>query len=140
MTVPFDRQIWTGAECAAYLGIGHTEFLNYTQFIDSFPKRCGPKEMFPRWQAKAVCDWFNARKRLTCLYRHFDSDGRLLYVGIALSPLSRLRAHRSRAHWFDDIARITIERFPDIAAARKAERAAAENEKPLFNLKLIRNA
>jgi len=139
MSVPFDRVIWTGEECAAYLGVGTTEFLNYTQFIESFPKRCA-KPGHPRWPAKAVCDWFNARKRLTCLYRHYDLSGRLLYVGIALSPLARLRAHRSRAHWFNDIASITIERFPDGAAARKAERQAVADDKPLFNLKLIRNA
>jgi hypothetical protein len=140
MTVPFDRQIWSGQDCADYLGIGTTAFLNYTQFIESFPKRCTPAGIHPRWRAKAVCDWFNSRRRLTCLYRHYDDAGRLLYVGIALSPVSRLRAHRARAHWFDDIARITIERFGDTAAARKAERTAVEVEKPLFNIKLVRNA
>ena len=138
VNIPFDRLIWSAQECADYLGIGKTAFLNYTQHIESFPARC-PLPGHPRWPAKGVSDWFAMRKRMTCLYRHFDDAGNLLYVGIALSPLSRLRAHRSRAHWFDDIASITIERFSDLAAARKAERVAAATEGPRFNLKLRQN-
>src|SRR5438067_656371 len=38
----------------------------------------------------------------TQLYRHFDADGTLLYVGISLSALQRLRGHRA-AEWIDRI-------------------------------------
>jgi excinuclease UvrABC nuclease subunit len=68
------------------------------------------------------------------LYRHFDKDGRLLYVGIAVSTLARLAGHRSGSHWFGQITRIEIERFPSQCAARQAELEAIEREKPLHNL------
>lgn len=68
------------------------------------------------------------------LYRHFDKSGRLLYVGISYTAISRLVGHRSNAHWFDEIVRIEIERFQTREAAAKAELEAIKNEKPLHNL------
>jgi hypothetical protein len=69
------------------------------------------------------------------LYRHFDKDNRLLYVGISYSALSRLmEGHRSQSHWFDDIVRVEIERYPTRKDAEKAELEAIGREKPLHNL------
>lgn len=72
--------------------------------------------------------------KLCELYRHFDGDGRLLYVGIAISSTVRLSGHRTSAHWFDQITRIEIERFPTRKAAMEAEMLAIGREKPLHNL------
>jgi len=69
----------------------------------------------------------------TCLYRHFDKDGLLLYVGISLSAIERLRSHRRYAVWYRDIATIAVERFPTRWEALLAERVAIEDEKPLHN-------
>jgi hypothetical protein len=69
----------------------------------------------------------------TALYRHFDSDGRLLYVGISLSAIIRLAEHRA-SPWFDDIARVEIERHPTRKAALAAERKAIRDERPLHNI------
>lgn len=75
---------------------------------------------------------------MTCqLYRHFDAEGRLLYVGISLSAVERLRQHVARAGWAGDIASITVETHPDRAAAMKAEREAVESERPMFNKQLV---
>lgn len=69
------------------------------------------------------------------VYRHFDADGALLYVGMGWSSLARLmRGHRKQSHWFDQIARIEIERFPTREAAYKAEWDAIVKEKPRYNL------
>ena len=70
----------------------------------------------------------------TQLYRHYDSDKKLLYVGISLSAAARLAQHRDAAHWFDDIATVTIETFPNREAALAAERKAIINEKPVCNI------
>lgn len=70
----------------------------------------------------------------TELYRHFDSAGRLLYVGVSLRSTVRLIAHVANAKWADQIATITIERFPTRKAALQAERAAIQAEKPLHNI------
>lgn len=70
---------------------------------------------------------------MASLYRHFDADGRLLYVGISLSSIKRLAWHIKNSSWCEDIRTITIEPFPTKALARLAEAAAIKNENPLFN-------
>ena len=46
------------------------------------------------------------------LYRHYDANGELLYVGISLNALNRLAQHREVSAWFPDIAKVTIESAP----------------------------
>lgn len=75
------------------------------------------------------------RARPCELYRHFDKDGVLLYVGISYSSVERLmKGHRQNAHWFDQVARIEIERFSSRAEALKAEKAAISKDLPRFNV------
>lgn len=74
----------------------------------------------------------------TSLYRHWDADGRLLYVGISLSALQRLAQHKERSRWFERIASVTIEQFPTREAALAAEREAIATERPECNI--IHNA
>ena len=69
----------------------------------------------------------------TQLYRHFADDGVLLYVGVSLSTIARLRSHQKSA-WFNRIAKITIERFPNRKVALKAERRAIRKEAPVYNV------
>jgi predicted GIY-YIG superfamily endonuclease len=71
------------------------------------------------------------------LYRHFDKDGRLLYVGISLSAVQRLGQHRYGACWFDQITTVTIEQHPDRKAVEAAEREAIKREKPIFNVQRL---
>lgn len=68
------------------------------------------------------------------LYRHFDCDGSLLYVGISYSAYARAVSHRSTSGWADKIVRIEIEHFPDRKDAEDAEIKAIRIEKPLHNL------
>lgn len=70
------------------------------------------------------------------LYRHFDKDGRLLYVGISISAVARLATHKIGSEWYGQIVRIEIERFESRREALDAESAAITNEKPLFNLSM----
>jgi hypothetical protein len=69
----------------------------------------------------------------TELYRHYNGEGVLLYIGISLDTIVRLRNHEHYSSWFSNIARITIERFPTRSEAEKAEQTAILTEKPLFN-------
>jgi DNA-binding XRE family transcriptional regulator/predicted GIY-YIG superfamily endonuclease len=75
---------------------------------------------------------------MTALYRHFDSDGRLLYVGIALNVFRRTREHESSS-WFASIQRIEVEHFSSRKDAEAAERAAIKNEKPVYNESFARS-
>lgn len=69
----------------------------------------------------------------TALYRWFDADDLLLYVGISDQLATRVGNHIKGSSWMDFAVRSTIERFPlrDLAAA--AEEAAIKAEQPLFN-------
>lgn len=73
---------------------------------------------------------------MTELYRHFDANRRLLYVGVSLSTLERLRRHKRSSHWFAEVVYITIERFETRELALAAEKAAVKAERPRFNLML----
>lgn len=70
----------------------------------------------------------------TALYRHFDTAGALLYVGISLSAVQRLAQHRHTAHWFDRIARIEIEWHDSREEALAAEIVAITREAPECNV------
>lgn len=66
------------------------------------------------------------------VYRHFDKDGVLLYVGYSVQVLGRLAAHR-RSPWAKDIAKITIESYETEEEALEAERQAIRAEDPRHN-------
>ena len=69
----------------------------------------------------------------TALYRHFDGNGRLLYVGVSLSALTRLAQHATTAKWFGDIRRVDIEWHASRRLALAAESRAIKIEAPVFN-------
>jgi hypothetical protein len=69
----------------------------------------------------------------TNLYRHYDAKGRLLYVGISLAAIERLRCHRTNSPWFGKIARIEIKAFGTRKAALAAETHAIKEERPIHN-------
>lgn len=73
--------------------------------------------------------------RPTALYRHFDLDGALLYVGIAVCVHARTKAHRARSPWFPLVARIEVAEFATRAAAMEAERRAIKDECPRHNIR-----
>jgi predicted GIY-YIG superfamily endonuclease len=70
----------------------------------------------------------------TVLYRHFDKDSALLYVGVSMSGMRRLSEHRDHSPWFRDIARVEMEYFSTRAEALEAERKAIIAEKPRHNI------
>lgn len=70
----------------------------------------------------------------TALYRHFDPDGRLLYVGMSLSPIARLRQHIDASSWAERIATVKVQWFATREEAHEAERDAIRAEDPAHNL------
>lgn len=71
------------------------------------------------------------------LYRHYDADGNLLYVGLSYSAVLRTFQHARRtrsAAWFKKIVLIKIERFKTRKAAQIAETQAIREERPLYNI------
>lgn len=70
---------------------------------------------------------------LTTLYRAFDDQDRLLYVGISDSVFLRLGQHNDRAPWANYATKITLERFGTREEAEAAEAAAILTEDPVWN-------
>jgi hypothetical protein len=68
------------------------------------------------------------------LYRHFDADGVLLYVGVSFSAFARLAQHRDASHWYSKIANMTIENLPSREKLLLAETRAIQTERPLHNI------
>jgi hypothetical protein len=81
-----------------------------------------------------------AATKETTLYRHFDCDGKLLYVGISLDALNRLAQHKFCSTWYSQIKSVTLERFPSRQGALQAEREAIIKEGPQWNIKHRKSA
>lgn len=75
------------------------------------------------------------RYRWTELYRLYDATDRLLYVGVSVNIVERLRSHSHRCGqaWWPTVAYCTLERFPSGAAALAAEVHAIKSEGPIHN-------
>lgn len=67
------------------------------------------------------------------MYRHFDADGRVLYIGTARQPDTRTSRHRVASPWWSRVSRIEWERHASHQEARRAEIAAIEREQPIYN-------
>lgn len=72
--------------------------------------------------------------RPTTLYRLFNADDQLLYVGIAGNPGRRWEQHRGDKLWWGDVARTTLEHFDTREEAERAEITAIKTEHPLRNI------
>lgn len=69
----------------------------------------------------------------TALYRHFDENGALLYVGIAKDPGKRGEQHGYHSKWYRFVADTQTEWFDTREQAAAAERSAILHESPIFN-------
>jgi len=74
------------------------------------------------------------------LYRHYDKDDTLLYIGISVSAISRFQQHILNSKWADASVKMTTERFNSRREALQAEKKAIKQEKPLFNISHNLNA
>jgi predicted GIY-YIG superfamily endonuclease len=72
----------------------------------------------------------------TQLYRWFDKDDNLLYVGISYSAMVRASQHKAKSNegWYDLAVKCTTENFETRDAAVKAESKAIKLEHPKYNL------
>lgn len=70
----------------------------------------------------------------TALYRLYDEDDRLLYVGIAFNPRVRCYHHKKHKPWWPSVARREVEWHDNRRQAEAAESAAIAAEKPRYNV------
>src|SRR5262245_34572207 len=72
----------------------------------------------------------------TTVYRAYDADDRLLYVGCTTSFEDRRKAHQSTSEWFTDAHSWDLRQYEDHDEARAAERTAIQTESPLHNKRM----
>lgn len=73
-------------------------------------------------------------RRIPILYRWWDADGNLLYIGKSIAVLARIVSHRNRSSFFDQAAQMTMERYPDEMTLAEAEVIAIRAERPPYNI------
>jgi hypothetical protein len=67
------------------------------------------------------------------LYRFFDAEGVLLYVGLTYDLVQRFSQHSVERWWWGQWATVTATRYVSRAELEAAERKAIKSEKPLYN-------
>ena len=78
------------------------------------------------------------RKCIDCrphfVYRCFNVEGNLLYVGMTWNVDERIIAHRSNTHWFGEVNDVQVEKHEDKLSALTAEMVAIKDEWPMYNI------
>jgi predicted GIY-YIG superfamily endonuclease len=67
------------------------------------------------------------------LYRFYDTNDTLLYVGITNTWYQRFHQHERKAGWFSKVAHATFESYESREAVEAAELIAIKTENPQFN-------
>lgn len=70
----------------------------------------------------------------TTLYRLYDAESRLLYVGIAAEWARRMVEHSKTKEWWDLVASVDVEFLQTRADALEAERHAILTGRPVYNV------
>lgn len=76
------------------------------------------------------------------LYRLYDGQGSLLYIGISYSALGRIPQHRAAQPWWTEVRSIDVQPLGDVSReeAERLERQAILTEKPIHNVTHNRSA
>lgn len=70
----------------------------------------------------------------TMLYRFFDENDTLLYIGISSRGPHRWKEHSTNRPWWHEVTRSTIEHYATRSEAADAEMKAIIREKPIYNV------
>lgn len=71
----------------------------------------------------------------TAIYRLWNAEDALIYIGIAKNPAARFAKHAERSHWWPEVASIQIDWAPTRDEALSIEREAIRAEKPRYNVR-----
>lgn len=67
------------------------------------------------------------------LYRFYDENDQLIYVGITHTWYQRFHQHEKNSGWFSEAVKVTFERFPDRESVEQAELEIIQRERPAHN-------
>ena len=68
------------------------------------------------------------------LYRFYDANSVLLYIGITRNPPARFKGHATEKAWWDMVAHIKMQNFDSRDELSEAERHAIITEVPRYNV------
>ena len=68
------------------------------------------------------------------LYRHFDANNNLLYIGVSSRISQRIKEHSIHSSWWQNVSKITLEHFEIRKEVLEAERNAIIAEQPKHNI------
>lgn len=68
------------------------------------------------------------------LYRFFNEENELLYVGISMDFWNRFKNHQNRKSWWREVAFAKVAHLDDVNAATHAEKVAIAEERPIYNV------
>ena len=74
---------------------------------------------------------------LSCVYRAFDAEDNLLYVGVTKNIKQRYKTHRTKSEWWKNWDRTHLNFYSCRYVAEAAESMVIRCELPEFNLKDI---
>jgi len=69
----------------------------------------------------------------TILYRAYDINDQLLYIGISSQVFGRFDQHAHTSEWMYDCAYAIMEHYPYRRLAMEAEKRAIQTENPKYN-------
>lgn len=69
------------------------------------------------------------------VYRLFDEQQTLLYIGVTGSLKERFAAHKTTKRWWDDVFYVALQPFDNHQEAARAEEFAIFAENPLHNVR-----
>jgi len=90
---------------------------------------------YKRWQSYGDHNVTGFDEDAPCdLYRIFDIDGRLLYIGITVDFNRRMWQHSLTQPWWDEAEHFFKDSYSTRREAVKAEANAIRSERPLYNV------
>lgn len=86
------------------------------------------------WHARGRHNYSKRPTGKTAVYRFYDRNGKLLYVGITNNVERRIAQHLVDKPWAHQIVRRSVEVYSSRDAALAAERRAIRRERPKYNI------
>jgi len=94
---------------------------------------------YKRWLSYGDHEVTGFDESLPCdLYRIYDIDGQLLYVGITIDRDRRMWQHSITQPWWDEVEHIFFDKYDTRREAAKAEEKAIRSERPTYNVMMNR--
>lgn len=101
--------------------------LEQSQTVEGKPAR------WPKYCSDACRQAAYREDSPTTVYRLFDADGNLLYVGCTNGVKARFKTHQATKEWWTEVVLADLEHFPNRQQAIAAEAEAIRNEQPKYN-------